>query len=74
MVGVQLGKAFQDVETDKGSLVGLERGVDGSREARNCSQRFFWERPRDSSDDSSPVLGKLPTNVGMNLPVVCCSF
>jgi hypothetical protein len=33
------------------------RGGEGGRELRTFFQRWLWERPRDSSDASSPLNG-----------------
>ncbi len=38
----------------EGGVLGLERGGEGGRELRTCSQRWLRERHRDPSDDSSP--------------------
>ncbi len=58
-----MGIAFEDVETELGGLLGLERGVEGGRDVRTFSQRWLRERPRDYSDDSSPFNG-LVSNEG----------
>ncbi len=55
--GTDVRIAFEDVETEIGGVLGLERGGEGARDERTFSQRWLRERPRDSSDDSSPFNG-----------------
>jgi hypothetical protein len=62
-LGAEMGIAFEDVETDRGGVLGDERDFDGGRELRSFSQLWLRERPLDSSDDSSPING-LVSNEG----------